>query len=451
MKLGRIQPDQWLPIGIASVEPAAMGVIRSTTNLSVVAGPGAGKTELLAQRASFLLSTGTASWPSRILAISFKRDAALTLRNRVAMRCTPADAERFDSLTFDAFAKHLIDHFRPGLPEQWRPTPDYVIDNVSRAQFETYLGSLTSAPVVLGGNAALAGVARSTFERRAVLGKRLLIEQVAPSSMEQWAAHRWWREQLEATPSRLTFSMIGRLAELLLRVNPYLRTSLQLTYSHVSLDEFQDTTHVQYDLIDTAFANTATILTAVGDNKQQIMRWAMALYDAFERFERDFGATLISLRRNYRSTPELVRIQHVIARAIDGAVEEPEARVDSTISDDACAIWIFSNPLAEAAELARFINEGLSDSKLTPRDFVILVRQKPVDYEASISATLREAGLVIRNEARLVGKVALQDLLVEGFVSVTLKLFRIASVTIGVSLPRFGGRVVKPLASLVRP
>ena len=90
---GRIQPEQWLPIGVNSLEPAALDVVRSTRRTSVLAGPGAGKTELLAQKAAFLLQTNGVRRPSRILAISFKRDAAANLRARVALRCEPEDAE----------------------------------------------------------------------------------------------------------------------------------------------------------------------------------------------------------------------------------------------------------------------------------------------------------------------------------------------------------------------
>ena len=69
----RVRPEQWTPIGVEALEANAMTVVQSTDNRSVIAGPGAGKTELLAQRAAFLLQTGTSPPPRRILAISFKR------------------------------------------------------------------------------------------------------------------------------------------------------------------------------------------------------------------------------------------------------------------------------------------------------------------------------------------------------------------------------------------
>ena len=118
--------EQWIPVGVPALEPAADVVVRSQANHLVVAGPGAGKTELLAQRASFLLETGRCPNPRRILAISFKRDAAKNLQDRVRARCGER-ADRFDSLTLDAFAKRLVDRFLPAIEQDWRPHPQYQV------------------------------------------------------------------------------------------------------------------------------------------------------------------------------------------------------------------------------------------------------------------------------------------------------------------------------------
>ena len=136
--------------------------------------------------------------------------------------------------------------------------------------------------------------------------------------------------------------MIGRLAELLLRLNPMARDALRLTYSHLFMDEFQDTTQVQYDLVRMIFLGGSTIVTAVGDNKQQIMRWAMAMDDPFAAFDGDFKSKRMPLYNNYRSSPELVRIQHVLAQALDAKSVKPVSKTSTTISGDSCAIWDFS-------------------------------------------------------------------------------------------------------------
>ena len=118
-------PKKWRPIAIDELEPAAWEVVRSQANRVVIAGPGSGKTELLAQRACYLLQTGIVRSPRRILALSFKRDAAKNLKDRVSQRCNTADAARLDSFTFDGFAKSLLDRFYPALAEQWQPSPNY--------------------------------------------------------------------------------------------------------------------------------------------------------------------------------------------------------------------------------------------------------------------------------------------------------------------------------------
>lgn len=68
----RVRPDDWTPVGVEALEANALKVVRSVDNRSVIAGPGTGKTELLAQRAAYLLQTGAAPSPQRVLAISFK-------------------------------------------------------------------------------------------------------------------------------------------------------------------------------------------------------------------------------------------------------------------------------------------------------------------------------------------------------------------------------------------
>jgi superfamily I DNA/RNA helicase len=149
--------------------------------------------------------------------------------------------------------------------------------------------------------------------------------------------------------------MPGRLAELLLRVNPMVGEALRLTYSHLFMDEFQDTTQVQYDLVNTIFLGSRTVITAVGDNKQQIMRWAMAMDDPFSSYEADFQARRTPLFNNYRSSPDLVRIQHVLAQALDKRAVLPVSQTKTTISGDSCAIWDVSTPQHEAELLAAFV------------------------------------------------------------------------------------------------
>jgi superfamily I DNA/RNA helicase len=412
---------------VNALETNALKVVRSADNRSVIAGPGAGKTELLAQRAAYLLQTGFAPAPRRILAISFKRDAATNLAARVRQRCHRNHAERFDSMTFDAFAKGLIDRFGQALPERWRPRPDYEIMFPGDRDYREFLSRQVGAPPAsIGTHADIQAISVKAFERRHLVGSPLPVDGWPLPTPAQWAANRFWQMSLhEGKKSVLSFPMIGRLAELLLRVNPMARDALRLTYSHLFMDEFQDTTQIQYDLVRTVFLDTDTVITAVGDNKQQIMRWAMAMDDPFTALDGDFGATRTPLHNNYRSSPELVRIQHVLAQALDTRAVAPMSKTAGTVAGDSCAIWDFSTPEIEAKRLAAFVSTEMKTHALGPRDFVLLVRQKANEYAAVLEPAFVTAGIPLRNEAGMVGSILLQDLLVEPVSELVVAVLRL--------------------------
>src|SRR3984893_17491526 len=135
-----VQPENWRPQGVADLEQRAWDALRQVDrSVLVTAGAGAGKTEFLAQKATYLLQTGLCPGPKRILAISFKRDAARNLAERVKKRCPPEQARRFNSFTFDAFAKSLLDRFRAAVPESLCPPASYRIIFPQRRDYEDFL------------------------------------------------------------------------------------------------------------------------------------------------------------------------------------------------------------------------------------------------------------------------------------------------------------------------
>jgi len=410
-----IRPQDWVPHGIADLEPRAWEALRQTEqSVLVTAGAGAGKSEFLAQKATYLLQSGLCPAPKRILAISFKRDAARNLAERVAMRCPPEQARRFNSYTFDAFAKSLVDRFRAAIPEPYRPPSDYRIVMPGRRDYDDFLEMHD-----------IRGVNAQQLER-AIARMRLPVANVG--SELQCAVAEYWRAQYddyEQVP--LSFPMINRLVELLIRENPSIRRALHLTYPVVFLDEFQDTTSTQFQLLRTAFDGSDTIFTAVGDDKQRIMMWAGAMPDAFSQFEQEFGARRISLISNWRSHEELVRIQHLIASRIDPTAEEPHARARRVVDGDVAAIWEFESEEEESDTLAKWIEREVQLGNVEPHDVVLLVRMHPNEVEDRLSQAFENHGLRLRNVARNVGDIAIQDLLGEEMSQILLRLLRLGA------------------------
>lgn len=177
-----ITVDRWSPSDGLALEPNALRAAKETAqNLALTAGPGAGKTEMLAQRADFLLRTGACLYPRRILAISFKVDAAQNLKARVRRRCGPDLAARLDSITFHAFGKRLIDRFRPALTGGEALNPDYTVGD-ARIQHKsiTFQDMVPLAQTIIATNRIARNAVRQTYSH-------VFLDEFQDCTTEQYA------------------------------------------------------------------------------------------------------------------------------------------------------------------------------------------------------------------------------------------------------------------------
>ncbi|OCA85394.1 hypothetical protein A8F95_11345 [Bacillus wudalianchiensis] len=391
-----------------------MKAVIENKNTLIIAGPGAGKTELLAQKACYLLETNTCPYPKKILAISFKRDAAENLAERVERRSGKEISKRFVSKTYDSFAKQLLDNFLYGLPEKYRPDADYMIAIQNRQQ-----NDIRQAFNLAG---AVSILELSNTEYNNLLNERL-IEQRLPLNEENQSGlivKKAWdillRGQTPDFSPALSFQMISRLAEYLIRSNPLIQKALTQTYSHVFLDEFQDTTDIQYDLLRACFHKSSSIITAVGDNKQRIMLWARAKKDVFEAFKENFSAREQRLIMNHRSAPRLVEIQKLVYSYLNDEEHDVKTSKKWGETDGLSELWLFPDAEREAEVVAEKINSFLVAENLKPRDICILVKQLPDTYGKMIINSLKEYGITARNEA------VYQDFLKEDIVKLILNI-----------------------------
>lgn len=417
-----ISDGEWTPQGIDTLEAAAWDALKAG-HASVAAGPGSGKSEFLAQKAGFLFETARCPHPQQILAISFKRSAASNLRERVKNRL-PDFHTRFTSMTFDAFTKMIVDRFASLLPAEWAMGGTYRIGYSSRKEIDGFLDDVAaSAPTHL--QEGIYGLSANDFISKHV-GSTPLGE--APDTAETYAVHAWWTHQyVGRTLPTLDFIMLNRLADLIIRTSPQLRAALAVTYPYVFVDEFQDTTFAQYSFLHAVFAGTDTRVTVVGDRNQRIMGWAGALDDAFEQFESDFGAESFALTSNYRSSPELVDLQHRFAQILTPGASKQASQVLSATGDAAAQVWSFRTRTAEAEKIAEWVSKDLADSGRQASDYAILARQKVADMEQRFQGAFAELGLRVRNDDAVVGELRLQDLLSDDLTKLFTDTIRLAS------------------------
>lgn len=423
----RTDPASWLPRGIDDLEEAAWAAIRAGTT-SVTAGPGAGKTEFLAQRAGYLLETGICRPPQQILAISFKRDAAINLRRRVEARL-PEHANRFTSMTFDAFTKSIVDRFTRLLPQEWVFGENYKIGFSSRAEIEGFLRDIaSSAPGGL--QSEVHSISAFTFLPN-VLGAAELpsqpSRQPSPTTAREYAIQQWWAlNYLGRTNPVVDFVMLNRLAELMIRTSPQLQRALKATYPFVFIDEFQDTTYAQYSFLKSVFAGHGTTVTAVGDRKQRIMGWAGALSDAFTQFEHDFGAEPFALVSNFRSTQQLVDLQHRFAKRLDPQTQHQLSQVSPAIGESPVEVWSFATAEREAQAIASWIAADIEESGRQPGEFALIARQTVAKLEPALAEALSAVGLKLRNDDAQVGQLRLQDLLKDELTRLLIGIIQLA-------------------------
>ena len=319
-------------------------------------------------------------------------------------------------MTFDAFTKHMLDHFRLAIPDAYRPPADYSIAFPSRQDIELFLRR-HGRPNLSAGR----------FER-ALARTPLPLEETVEHPRAREPLRAYWDDQYAMPDGALvSFAMINRVVEYMLRANPRIKRALHVTYPSVFLDEFQDTTYAQYSLVDAAFSEGDAVFTAVGDDKQKIMGWAGAMDNAFDEFTADFNAVRHALLMNWRAHGELVAIQHVIARQIDPDVEEVEARGELAVEGNTAAIWRFDSCEQEAEQIARWIMSEVDDGRIAPHDVAILVRMRANKVEDELAPVLRAHDLTLRNLARNVGEIATQDLLAEPLTEVLRPLLRLGA------------------------
>ena len=318
--------SEWLPSDDIEATNELMDIIKCDDSVGVLAGAGAGKTELLAQKASYLFFTGKCTWPQRILSITFKTEAQINIKERVDKRCGHK-ATRFDSFTFHGFCKSIVDRFKNVLPEVDRPINNYDI----------------------------------VFQPRLANGiDKILMDDLL------------------------------LLALLILRTRDDIRKVFASSYAYVFVDEFQDTTNQQYELLQLLFQNTPTKILAVGDINQSIMLWLPdSRPSVFSDFIRGFSAHKKILVRNYRASREIQNVLEVILKF----VQNPSDFITPiSTAPNNCFLHAFANEYQEASFIVQNINEAINDGT-EPSDICVLTKQQSSQYTAILRCELTRAGI----------------------------------------------------------
>jgi len=158
----------------------------------------------------------------------------------------------------------------------------------------------------------------------------------------------------------------------LLQQHEEIRLKYQNRFRYVMVDEYQDTNHAQYRLVN-LLAGYAQNLCVVGDDDQSIYGWRGANVENILQFERDYpGAKVVKLEENYRST-------QTILHAANDVISNNENRAQKKLWTGNSAghpirIYMAANEREEGAFVARVINEEVGKGNARYNDFALLYR-----------------------------------------------------------------------------
>ena len=275
--------------------------------LLVSAAAGSGKTRVLTFRIAHMLGDlGVKPW--QILAITFTNKAAAEMRERLAA-LIPSGTRGMWVCTFHAMCVRMLreDADLLGYTGQFTIYDDDDSRRMVR-EIMTHLGiEQKQYPI---------NMIRSKIStaKNAMIGPEELIEK-ASSPQEQKAAQVYLEleRRLRAANAMDFDDLLVRTLELL-RTRPEVLEKYQERFRYISVDEYQDTNHVQYEIANLLAAKYQNLMV-VGDDDQSIYSWRGADISNILDFEKDFKqAKVVKLEQNYRSTGHILAAANAVVR-----------------------------------------------------------------------------------------------------------------------------------------
>jgi len=335
----------------------AQAVRHTDGPLLVLAGAGCGKTRVITRRALNLARTVTS--PHNILAITFTNKAASEMRERIMVLGGRAGSE-MTVCTFHSLCYRLlrIHHERAGLPDDFTVFDSADQRKIAKAAVaRAHLSAENWSPArvqSLISNAKNSMVTASIYAEQAVDWSERTVAKV-------YEAY----EAILSEQHGVDFDDLLLKMALLLKQDEDLRQCLERRYSHVLIDEYQDTNSAQY-LIAHLITEQNKNICATGDPDQSIYGWRGADIGNILRFEEDHaGAQVVRLERNYRSTQRILS-------AASALIEHNQQRKEKTLwtkNDEGARVRVLltddageeSSTIADELAARRDRGEDLSD------------------------------------------------------------------------------------------
>lgn len=371
----------------------------------VIAGAGSGKTRTLTYRVAYLLDNGIHA--RNILLLTFTNKAAREMLDRVE-QLVPMDTRDIWGGTFHSIGNRILRRHAERLGWERGFT---IMD---REDQKDLMGSVVAASDV--------DPKAYRFPKPDVLIDMFSLAQNTNEPLDELVAWRYpyfehlqepirrirsaYEEKKQATNSMDFDDLLVKTLRLL-EDNPEIRESYQRQFEFLLVDEYQDTNHIQAELIDLLAARYRNV-TVVGDDAQSIYSWRGADFRNILEFpERYEGAQIFKIETNYRSVPEILQFAN---SAIAANREQFRKELEPNRSEREMlpALVPVHDPNTQAAFVAQRILE-LRDEGMELEEMAILYRAHFHSMEIQMELTNRGIPFVITSGLRFFEQAHIKD------------------------------------------
>lgn len=295
-------------VDIDSLNPAQREAVLTTEGpLLVLAGAGSGKTRVLTFRIAHMLGDlGVKPW--QVLAITFTNKAAAEMRERLAA-LIPSGTRGMWVCTFHAMCVRMLREDADLLGY----TGQFTIydDDDSKRMVRDIMQALGIEQKQFPINMIRSKISSA---KNAMIGPEDMLKSAdSPNDKKAAQVYLELERRLRAANAMDFDDLLVRTLELL-HTRPEVLDKYQERFRYISVDEYQDTNHVQYEIANLLAAKYQNLMV-VGDDDQSIYSWRGADITNILDFEQDFkNCKTVKLEQNYRSTGHILSAANAVVR-----------------------------------------------------------------------------------------------------------------------------------------
>lgn len=297
-------------------------VLSENKRIILIAGPGSGKTRTIVAKTAHIINQGTE--PRKILLLTFTNKAANEMKRRIEEQVGLKAREIFAG-TFHSFANINLKQ-KSSSKDQYSILDDEEAGRIISKIIEEEFGKenkITSSSVL--GIISLSRIRKMTIWE--ILEMPELFHFRNEAENFDRIAKKYSEEKIKIKVKDFDDLLIDFLK--MLEEKQEIREELQNRYSHIFVDEFQDTDKIQAQIIENLISPTNSVMV-VGDDLQSIYSFRGAQYRNMFDFKEKHNPQLIILKKNYRSTKKIVEL---INQIITKNKEKFEKELFSTLEE----------------------------------------------------------------------------------------------------------------------